>query len=518
MILFDQVLGSLETKYKILGTFYYSTLNQAQGEKILYDWLYSVKKEVFEPKERLVFVQDCNDTYEYNDQIGNQTTIIFNALKIVDISNSFVTVITCNENISKELTDYNNINDFIEVVIVPGSYNPIIPVFEDTFCVLPWKQLYIGPEGDVLPCCAGDPKFPLGNINQDSLPNIYNNKKFQKLRQGMLTNKRPKECKHCWVKESSGIKSLRQMNSEKNTIPLNPRKDGLVDSFTPSFLDLRLNKLCNLKCRSCSPYYSSAIAEEVKSIYNVEWMALTHSQRKNILLDLIKLLPNVTEIYFAGGEPLLSQEQFIILKELEKIGNTNLDIFYNTNFMQLTLKEYSYIDIWKNFSNVKIGASLDAHGKVAEYLRHGTVWSTIESNLKELKHGAPNVKISVTSTVGFLNIENLIELQQDWTKRNLLTIDQFEISQIIFDSFFSPQVAPKHHKEQLTVAIEQHLKWLSDKGNKKLSDRWQQVIDYMWQQDLSYLLPEFKRTMQNQDNYRNENFNEIFPQFADLMI
>jgi ATP-dependent Clp protease adapter protein ClpS len=77
--------------------------------------------------------------------------------------------------------------------------------------------------------------------------------------------------------------------------------------------------------------------------------------------------------------------------------------------MQLDFRGNSFTNIWKEFSDITIGASLDTHGPVAEYLRHGTVWSTIESNLKRLQNEAPHVKFKVTSTVGFLNIESLIE-------------------------------------------------------------------------------------------------------------
>jgi hypothetical protein len=127
------------------------------------------------------------------------------------------------------------------------------------------------------------------------------------------------------------------------------------------------------------------------------------------------------------------------------------------------------------------------------------------------------VKFKVTSTVGFLNIESLIELQRDWTDRRLISIDQFFISQIIFDSFFSVQAAPIHHKRRLTLIIKDHISWLDVQGAVELSLRWQQVIDYMWLEDKTHLLSDFCRTMINQDRYRNESFHTVLPQFADLI-
>ena len=511
----ENALEQLNKEYCVLGTFYYSTLVNDDGEKLLYNWLRQHHKDYFEPNERLVFVQDCGDVYEYNDELGNHTTTIQKALKVVDITNCFVTVLTTNKNIAKELFLADNFA-VMNHVIIPGEYQPIIPTFGDTFCPLPWMHLHITPTGDVLPCCAGDTDYPLGNIDQDNLVDIYNNKSFQKLRQGLLTGKHPKECQHCWVKEKTGIKSHRLNHNEQYHVS-EPRHDGLVDQFIPTSLDIRVNKVCNLKCRSCSPHLSSAIAQEVQEIYNVDWPSLNNRQRKLVMLELLSLLPNLEHIYFAGGEPLLAPEHLSMITELVNVKNTNLNIFYNTNFMQLDFRGNSFTDIWKDFSDITVGASLDAHGTVAEYLRHGTVWSTIESNLKRLQNEAPHVKFRVTSTVGFLNIESLIELQRDWTERGLVSINQFSISQIIFDSFFSVQAAPAKHKQRLELIIKNHILWLHSQDADRLIHEWQEVIDYMWLEDRTHLLTTFCQTMLNQDVYRNESFHKVLPQFADIM-
>lgn len=518
MINIDQALEQLNKEYRVLGTFCYSTfVNNNNGEKILYDWLYQHRKDYFEPNERLVFLQDCGDVYEYNDQLGNYTATIQKALTFVDITNCFVTIITTNPDIEQELALINKSDGPINHIIVDGEYTPVFPTFSDTFCPLPWMHLHITPTGDVLPCCSGDINHPLGNIDQDNLSTIYNNKKFQILRQGLLSGKHPKECTHCWVHEKNNIKSHRETNKEKHKVK-SPRNDGLVDQFAPRTFDIRINKICNLKCRSCSPHLSSAIAQEVQGIYNVDWPSLNNRQRKTVMAELLLLLPNLEHIYFAGGEPLLAPEHFEMINELIRIKNTNLNVFYNTNFMQLDFRGNSFTNLWKDFSDIVIGASLDAHGPVAEYLRHGTVWSTVESNLKRLQHEAPHVKFKVTSTVGFLNIESLIELQRDWADRGLISIKQFSIPQIIYDSYFSVQAAPIHHKKRLEPIIKNHITWLESVGAKELANRWQEVIDYMWKEDRTHLLFEFQQTMGKQDRYRNESFHQVLPQFADLVL
>jgi sulfatase maturation enzyme AslB (radical SAM superfamily) len=77
-------------------------------------------------------------------------------------------------------------------------------------------------------------------------------------------------------------------------------------------------------------------------------------------------IPYLEQIYFAGGEPLIMEEHYRILKELVKREMFNVKLIYNTNFSRLNLKDEDVLDYWKLFNNVSIGASLDAMGPRAE--------------------------------------------------------------------------------------------------------------------------------------------------------
>jgi sulfatase maturation enzyme AslB (radical SAM superfamily) len=83
-------------------------------------------------------------------------------------------------------------------------------------------------------------------------------------------------------------------------------------------------------------------------------------------------IPYLEQIYFAGGEPLMMEEHYRILKELVKREMFDVKLIYNTNFSRLTLKDDNVLDYWKLFNNVSIGASLDGMGPRAEYIRKGT--------------------------------------------------------------------------------------------------------------------------------------------------
>jgi organic radical activating enzyme len=232
---------------------------------------------------------------------------------------------------------------------------------------------------------------------------------------------------------------------------------------------------------------------------------------KEYLEKISKYLASVEKIYFAGGEPLLIQEHYDILDRLIAVGNTNVEITYNTNFTKLQFKHRHIFDLWKQFSNITIGASLDAMGPAAEYIRHGTVWDDIEKNLTQLQKECPHVKFTVTSTVHMLNIESLIQLQKYWHQI------PFSFTKLAQPEHLTVQVLPLHHKQRLAKIINLHVNWLQDKEKYPLALAWQSIVKYMFADDCSYKLKEFKRLTLELDQYRKESFQSVFPQYKDLL-
>ena len=67
-------------------------------------------------------------------------------------------------------------------------------------CFKPWQGLHIYWDGRVVPCCFDyDGKVILGNLNKETLEEVWNNKKMQELRKQFLTGKfkSNKLCKTC---------------------------------------------------------------------------------------------------------------------------------------------------------------------------------------------------------------------------------------------------------------------------------------------------------------------------------
>ena len=58
------------------------------------------------------------------------------------------------------------------------------------FCMMPWVHTHIWPNGNAFPCCMSDSDIVYGNLNDNSLEEIWNNEKYKKLRKNMLNEKR----------------------------------------------------------------------------------------------------------------------------------------------------------------------------------------------------------------------------------------------------------------------------------------------------------------------------------------
>ena len=66
---------------------------------------------------------------------------------------------------------------------------------------------------------------------------------------------------------------------------------------------------------------------------------------------------------------------------------TDIQLRYNTNISNLKYKKRDIFKLWQHFESslFRVYASIDHMGDKAEYIRHGTKWKTIETNIKKLK-------------------------------------------------------------------------------------------------------------------------------------
>jgi MoaA/NifB/PqqE/SkfB family radical SAM enzyme len=519
---FDQTIEKLKQEFNIL-----EILDIDLDIDTIYQKLSGVRKDQFNPTEKILILQKNSDDYEYADYPGKHLANLQKCLADLDISNSFVTVVTGNLDIDHELEQVRcqlSVDNLpMQSIIVDAEYKKSIKHYQNTYCVLPWAHLYVGTTGDVLPCCVADQNLPLGNVFDNNIENIMLSDSARQLKSNMLQGYRSKACTFCYSREDNNLPSMRLQQNQR----FKKYISADINQYHPVFLDIRINNICNFKCRMCNEWFSSSIAQETKAIYGpnaklpyhyIDIEALDRKERSIITKKILQIVTkDIEQLSFAGGEPLLAQEHYLMLQQLIDINHTDVPLSYNTNMSILQFKDISVIDLWKKFSNIKVGASVDASGAIAEYVRNGTVWSDIVENINTIKKECPHVNLKITSTVGLLNCQNLIQLQKDWISTEYFLAEQFEMSCLITPIFLSLGALPDTHKKRLKIQIENHMVWLENNNARSLATKWQDVLHYMINNNFSYSLSEFKNRMLVLDQHRNESFLTTFPEYHDLI-
>jgi len=288
----------------------------------------------------------------------------------------------------------------------------------------PFTGLATREDGAIKVCCRSQ---PIGFIQNETLEEVWNGDAMRKVRKQVLNNERPDVCKPCFDLEDQGVQSLRQRHTAgvipEARINLYPNAlDALDEDYTMPFelptMEIKLNNLCNLKCRMCNPLDSTSWKDwnEVKPFYEKE---------NNILIPIVdelttkpgqyigpfdnsdnwwtsfeKLLPFFKRVEFAGGEPLMDPYHYKILDKLAPYGD-NIELKYATNGTTLGIKGGRTIyDYWPKFKSIAVNVSIDGLHDVYEYIRGNGKFSEIEENIKVFKT-FPNV----TRVVGAFTVQ-----------------------------------------------------------------------------------------------------------------
>jgi molybdenum cofactor biosynthesis enzyme MoaA len=304
-----------------------------------------------------------------------------------------------------------------------------------TFCMHPFTGLATREDGAVKVCCRS---HPIGFIQDDSLEDIWNNDTMQRIRRQVLTGNRPAECAPCFNLEDQGVESLRQRHikgeipeARINLYPNTPLQEVMPFEFPT--MEIKMNNLCNLKCRMCNPMDSTSWNDwnEVEEHYKKEDNFLVQkivdlNLKKKPFLDSFvdtdnwwasfeKLLPYFRRVEFAGGEPLMDPTHYKILDMLAPYGD-NIEIKYATNLTILGKSNRTIWEYWPKFKSVAVNVSIDGIGNSYEYIRGNASWAELVNNIRQIQT-IPNVSRIVGAVAvqvsNVLILDKMIELFLD---------------------------------------------------------------------------------------------------------
>jgi len=442
-----------------------------------------------------------------------------------------------------------------------------------TFCVLPWIHMATRPNGDMRLCCnanssgAGNDheiglvKMPHGrpaNFAKETPMEAWNNEYMKSVRTTIMEGNIPASCKKCFAEESKGVVSKRlweagtwlEEDIDFKELLEQTAEDGTVPEDL-YYLDLRLGHTCNLKCIMCSPHDSSKWVADHKAVYplfkNEELKKQMNWGRKEFnnfwhenpefWKDIYKQIPNLKQVYFAGGEPLMIKEHKLFLEEIIRQGYADkILVRYNSNGL---LIDEDMIELWSKFRRVKFAVSVDAVGERNHYIRFPTDWDTLVTNLHMLDNTPSNIHVSLATAIQILNIKHLPELakwkiQQGFKKinfeNNIGGIEAgggiFNMHLLYIPTYLSVKCLPEADKQEVRERFAELKTWLYE--NYRQDDdfwnvnpygwsRWQAVLDFMDSEDHTHLLPAFKEYIERMDKQRNVDFKTVLPELAHLL-
>lgn len=395
----------------------------------------------------------------------------------------------------------------------------------DKMCILPWIHMHPWPNGKTMLCCDSPWEKNIGDLRENTLQEVWNSDQMKQVRLNMLNGKSCEQCVRCYEKEKYGHDSLRVRSNrdwlEKHWDKVTKtNEDGSLDDLHIVYLDFRFSNVCNLRCRYCGPELSSNwYADAVKSSFNItptEKVIQIRNDVDGFMDEFEPMLEHIEQIYWAGGEPLMMDEHWAIMQKLLDMGKTDIRIFYNTNFTELTYKKQSAIDLWKKFDHISVGASLDAEGARAEYQRKGTKWDKIVANIEELRQRAPEVDFYVSATVSAYNAHHITDFHRSWVDKGYIKPGDWYMNVLLNNERFRMSVLPEHIKEEIKYKWQKHLEWLTPLDHiGRATEGYNSAIKFL-DDNHEHLLPEFKHFNAEFDKLRNEKFEDVFPELKDI--
>jgi MoaA/NifB/PqqE/SkfB family radical SAM enzyme len=411
-----------------------------------------------------------------------------------------------------------------------------------TFCMHPFTGLATREDGAIQACCRS---HPIGWIQDNTLEEIWNGAPMRLIRKEVLNGGRPPECEPCFRLEDQGVESLRQRHIAgkipEARINLYPNAVAAMnEDYTMPFeiptMELKLNNLCNLKCRMCHPGDSTSWNDwsEVKEFYKGEGQVIfdiveEHNLERKPYLDKFddnpnwwnsfeKLLPHFRRVEFAGGEPLMDPQHYRILDMLKPYG-ANIEIKYATNGTTLGISKGRTIhEYWPHFRSVAVNVSIDGIYDVYNYIRGNGNFVDVEENIRDIQRisnisrivGAVAVQVS-----NALILDKMIEHFLD--KLGIV----FYTNMVQYPNVLSIQVLPNELKALTIIKlkavrilvptfklVKEH-PMLEELTYKQIDG----IINFVSAKDLTHLWNDCVEFNHKLDVTRNQNFVDVTPEF-----
>jgi hypothetical protein len=405
------------------------------------------------------------------------------------------------------------------------------------------------------------------NLNVSDFLSSWNSTYMRNVRKQMLNGEIPPSCAKCFKEESAGHQSKRQWETEywSKRVDLDQLiRDTQEDGSVPpklTYIDLRFGTKCQLACVMCSPHDSSGWVKDWRAVYptlksesikdvwqwenkgsingsSYNW----HKNNPTFWEQFYDQIPNMQQVYFAGGESLIIDEHYEILEECIRQGHAkNLEIRYNSNGVEW---RDDLFDLWKEFKLVRFHYSVDSIGAMNEYIRYPSEWKRTEEVFHILdEQTSDNVEVTVACAVNALNIYYIPDflkwkLTKGFRKINMWPFGAGGINYhfVYWPPYLNVKSLPAWFKDECERKYEEFIPWWEanwelgvptwHKGKVTYDkfinanygiNRLRGMIKFMKSEDWAPTrLPEMREYLEALDKHRGNSFYETFPEMAGI--
>lgn len=314
-----------------------------------------------------------------------------------------------------------------------------------TFCMAPFTHTYISPQSERRICCASreQAQFIRQYIDKDTgaQKNVYepttleehwNSEFMKRVRKQMLSGELVPECEVCNDKVLN-LSTYRAwftdfLFREKIEMAFAMTDDSGFTKMKPVSFDYRIFNTCNFKCRMCGHQLSSSWEQELRKekawspVYDA-WMEPELNQKisefqKNTVGEELRVAAQkgeIEEIYWVGGEPLVWDLHWEIMKTLVDLGHANkVYCRYNTNLSKIEHRGvHLFRDLLPSVKDYIMCCSIDGTGAIGEWIRTGLNWKKWVQNFDQgllVPGKRDQMKVDLTLTLpGLFSLKDLVQ-------------------------------------------------------------------------------------------------------------
>lgn len=362
-----------------------------------------------------------------------------------------------------------------------------------TVCIERWRYPNVGLNRSLFRmCCKTPPRST--DLKDESDSNFFMNTEYERQRRlEMLQGVRHSDCNQCWMMEDNGVTSLRQyMNSEQAFVEkykselieefgttdlleiskLVNENSKILNSNSPSNMEVTLDSTCDLKCVYCNHDYStqwaaSNLKNKMITLQKYKQLSSTIDDNSEFVKDFWKWLDtsakyHLKNISIIGGEPTIMPYFYNFCNKLLEVYSTEpnqkvtLIIVTNLNTPSTYFKKFiNFIEKLSDKFIVKLHVSMEATEYHAEFIREKLSWARFEQNINYIL-SLQKIEVRMIPTINALSVPYLdrylkwiLDLDLKYgTDINLLCM------QVNYPKYLSPTILPKEYKPFIDRAIE----------------------------------------------------------------